>query len=295
MHDHQHHHNPLRAMGVVLGFSAVIFLAELIGGLVSGSLALVSDAMHMLSDSLGLVVAMGAIVVGRRGATSRATYGFRRVEVLAALVNALSVAGISVWIVWEAIGRLGSPEPINVRLMLGVGVVGLLANLFGAFMLHGHAHDSMNVRGAYLHVLVDLLGSLVVIFAAGAMWLWGITWVDTVASVVIAVLIVPRSLKLAGGALRVLLEQVPDGVDVTALEGALLALPEVESVHDLHIWSLDGAELLGTCHVVVTVPVGECGLLDRVQDVFAAHGVSHSTVQLESAEHGNHELMCDTH
>lgn len=274
----KHHHGGLRAMVLVLGFSGIIFLAELIGGLVSGSLALVADAMHMLSDSLGLLVAIAAVMIGRRGATSSATYGFRRVEVLAALVNALSVALISLWIVWEAISRLGSGETINVPVMLGVGTIGLIANMFGALVLHGHAHDNMNVRGAYLHVLADLLGSIVVIVAAVAMWLWGITWVDMVASMVIATLIVPRSLKLANSAVRVLLEQAPRGVDADRVVVDLLSLPEVESVHDMHLWSLDGKELLGTCHLVVSVPLGECGLLDRVQGIFAAHGVGHSTV-----------------
>ena len=291
----KHHHGGLRAMVLVLGFSGIIFLAELIGGLVSGSLALVADAMHMLSDSLGLLVAIAAVIIGRRGATSSATYGFRRVEVLAALVNALSVALISLWIVWEAISRLGSGETINVPVMLGVGTIGLIANVFGALVLHGHAHDNMNVRGAYLHVLADLLGSIVVIVAAIAMWLWGITWVDMVASMVIATLIVPRSLKLANSAVRVLLEQAPRDVDADRVVVDLLSLPEVESVHDMHLWSLDGKELLGTCHLVVSVPLGECGLLDRVQGIFAAHGVGHSTVQLESAEHGDHEHRCHTH
>lgn len=304
-HDHDHHshdgHNhahvpkELRALVTVLGFTAVIFFAELIGGWYSGSLALISDAMHMLSDSTGLVVAATAIVFARQAASKSATYGNKRLEVVAALINAVSVSAISVWIVLEAFERLRSAAVVNTTMMLVVGVIGLVANVFGAVILRGHAHNNLNLKGAYLHVLVDLCGSIAVIIAAIVMKITGITWADTVASLLIAALILPRAIKLAWQSLQVLLEHAPAGIDSTMVAKQLLALPQVHAVHDLHIWSLNGQDLLATCHVVIddTINTAACGVLDQVQRVLADCGIEHSTVQLESQAHGEHEQVCN--
>lgn len=295
-HAHAHDHVPqgLRALLVVLGFTTIIFFAELIGGWYSKSLALISDAMHMLSDSTGLVVAAVAIMVGRRRASKSATYGNKRMEVIAALLNAVSVSAISVWIVIEAIGRLREGAEINTTMMLVIGIIGLIANLFGAFVLHGHAHDNLNLKGAYLHVLVDLFGSVAVIAAAILMKITTFMWADTIASLIIAALILPRSLKLAWEALRVLLEHAPVGVDTEAIVEKLQALPNVEAVHDIHVWSLDGQTLLATCHVVVPAEVAtvDCEILDQVQQQLRGFGIEHSTIQLESSGHAHHESVC---
>ena len=262
-HDHNHSHVPssLRALLGVLFFTAVIFFAELFGGWYSGSLALISDAMHMLSDSTGLVVAAVAILLARRTATKTATYGYKRFEVVAALLNAVSVS-----------------------------------NIFGAIVLHGHSHENMNVRGAYLHVLVDLFGSVAVIVAALLMQFTGILWADTVASLIIAALILPRSVKLAWESLRVLLEQVPVGVDTEGIVEKLETVEGVSAVHDLHVWSLDGNKLLATCHVVMVdeKPRADCGVLDDVQQAFKELGIDHTTVQIEGTKHHNHEIICHT-
>lgn len=297
-HDHNHSHVPssLRALLGVLFFTAVIFFAELFGGWYSGSLALISDAMHMLSDSTGLVVAAVAILLARRTATKTATYGYKRFEVVAALLNAVSVSIISVWIVFEAIERFRNGETIDITVMLVVGVIGLIANIFGAIVLHGHSHENMNVRGAYLHVLVDLFGSVAVIVAALLMQFTGILWADTVASLIIAALILPRSVKLAWESLRVLLEQVPVGVDTEGIVEKLETVEGVSAVHDLHVWSLDGNKLLATCHVVMVdeKPRADCGVLDDVQQAFKELGIDHTTVQIEGTKHHNHEIICHT-
>lgn len=297
-HDHNHSHVPssLRALLGVLFFTAVIFFAELFGGWYSGSLALISDAMHMLSDSTGLVVAAVAILLARRTATKTATYGYKRFEVVAALLNAVSVSIISVWIVFEAVERFRNGETIDITVMLVVGVIGLIANIFGAIVLHGHSHENMNVRGAYLHVLVDLFGSVAVIVAALLMQFTGILWADTVASLIIAALILPRSVKLAWESLRVLLEQVPVGVDTEGIVEKLETVEGVSAVHDLHVWSLDGNKLLATCHVVMVdeKPRADCGVLDDVQQAFKELGIDHTTVQIEGTKHHNHEIICHT-
>ena len=297
-HDHNHSHVPssLKALLGVLFFTAVIFFAELFGGWYSGSLALISDAMHMLSDSTGLVVAAVAILLARRTATKTATYGYKRFEVVAALLNAVSVSVISVWIVFEAIERFRNGETIDITVMLIVGVIGLVANIFGVIVLHGHSHDNMNVRGAYLHVLVDLFGSVAVIVAALLMQFTGILWADTVASLIIAALILPRSVKLAWESLRVLLEQVPVGVDTEDIVEKLENVEGVSAVHDLHVWSLDGNKLLATCHVVMAdeKPLSGCGVLDDVQQAFQELGIEHTTVQIEGTKHHKHEIICHT-
>ena len=297
-HDHNHSHVPssLKALLGVLFFTAVIFFAELFGGWYSGSLALISDAMHMLSDSTGLVVAAVAILLARRTATKTATYGYKRFEVVAALLNAVSVSIISIWIVFEAVERFRNGETIDITVMLIVGVIGLVANIFGAIVLHGHSHDNMNVRGAYLHVLVDLFGSVAVIVAALLMQFTGILWADTVASLIIAALILPRSVKLAWESLRVLLEQVPVGVDTEDIVEKLETVEGVSAVHDLHVWSLDGNKLLATCHVVMAdeKPLSGCGVLDDVQQAFKELGIEHTTVQIEGTKHHNHEIICHT-
>ncbi|AKK05735.1 cation diffusion facilitator family transporter [Corynebacterium mustelae] len=294
-HHHHHHHgaDSLTALMTVLGFTATIFLAELIGGWVSGSLALISDAMHMLSDSTGLLVAALAITIARKQASAQATYGYKRIEVLAAFANAISVSAISVWIVYEAFERFNAGEEVNTTIMLVVGTIGLVANAIGAKVLHNHSHDNMNVRGAYLHVLVDLLGSVAVIVAAICMKFFDILWADTVASLLIAALILPRSLKLAWESLRVLLEQVPVGVDVEKISQSIENLPGVRAIHDLHVWSLDGTEIIASCHVVADSPSKDyCDILDQVHHAFNDLGIKHVTVQVEDDGHHAHEETC---
>lgn len=294
-HSHHHHHgaDSLKALITVLGFTATIFLAELIGGWVSGSLALISDAMHMLSDSTGLLVAALAITIARKQASAQATYGYKRIEVVAAFANAISVSAISVWIVYEAFERFAAGEEVNTTIMLVVGTIGLGANAIGAKVLHNHAHDNMNVRGAYLHVLVDLFGSVAVIVAAICMKFFDILWADTVASLLIAALILPRSLKLAWESLRVLLEQVPVGVDVEKISQTIENLPGVRAIHDLHVWSLDGTEVIASCHVVADSPSKDyCEILDRVHHALGELGIKHVTVQVEDDGHHAHEQSC---
>ncbi|HIW90498.1 MAG TPA: cation diffusion facilitator family transporter [Candidatus Corynebacterium avicola] len=300
-HDHDHSHNHSHGQGVrgkalwfVIAMTLTIFLAQVIGGIVSGSLALLADAGHMLSDAGGLIVAAFAMLIGSRPATTRATYGFRRAEVMAALVNAGAVAVIGVWIAVAAFRRLGEgPEEIQTGLMLVVAVVGLLANVASAVILHRSAGESLNMRGAYLHVLVDLLGSVAVIFAAVVIQFTDWFWVDAVASLIIAAMILPRAWSLMREAGGVLMEQVPGTVDAMGVRDAILDAHGVEAVHDLHMWSVDGESTMATVHVVTSDREGR--VLDDVQRVFTDAGISHSTVQLEAPEHRGHEHMdCDS-
>lgn len=295
-HSHDHRGTPLKPLVAALAITMVVFLVQLAGALFSGSLALLSDSMHMLSDSTALILALLAAWVGRRAATERATYGHRRVEVLAALVNGLAVSLVTIWIVVEAITRIGSPrEEIDSALMFIVAVAGLLANLASAAILWRHQDSSLNIRAAFLHVLADLVGSVFVIIAAVTIHFTGFVWADTLASLAIVAMVLPRALKLLWESLEVLLERAPRGVDPEQVRLSLLAVDGVDDIHDLHIWSTDGTTPLATCHVVVEDHIdGLSGVvLDRVQQALRGHGIEHSTIQLEESGHLAHEHSCD--
>ncbi|AGF73838.1 hypothetical protein A605_14332 (plasmid) [Corynebacterium halotolerans YIM 70093 = DSM 44683] len=280
-------------MAAAFILTATIFLAQVIGGLVSGSLALLSDAMHMLSDSTGLLIALVAILIGRRAATPRATYGYRRVEVLAALVNAAVVSAVSVWIVIRAVGRIGGHESIDTGVMLVVAVVGLVANVISALILIRRQHESLNMRGAYLHVLSDLVGSVAVIIAGLIIQFTGWLAADTIASLFIAALVLPRALRLLADSLSVLMNRTPQNIDAREVEAALLSLPGVTAVHDLHIWSTDGTKPLATCHLVVKdMNISGCGILDAAQARLQDFEIGHSTIQIEQDGHVHHEDVC---
>lgn len=291
-HDHSSRTRPL---AIALTITTVVLLAELIGAWISGSLALLSDAMHMLSDSAGLVLALIAVVVGKRRATAEASYGYRRAEVLAAVVNALLVIAATVWILVESVGRLihGRGEQIDTTVMLIIAVVGLVANAASAAALHGHAEDSLNIRGAFLHVLTDLFGSVAVIVAALVIKTTGWQGIDAVASLIIVGLVLPRAAQLAWNAIGVLMERAPKGTDPRQVARDIEALDCVRALHDMHIWSTDGVTPLASCHVVSKCgdcdAEEDCHVLDKVQEVMRTHGIEHSTVQVETPSHEHHE------
>lgn len=300
-HDHEHGlggthtvDGPLRALIIALTITVSVFVAELVAGLLSGSLALLSDAMHMLSDSTGLVLALIATLIGRRAADERSTFGYRRVEVLAAMVNAVVVTAVVIWILVEAIGRIGHNHEIDTTVMIGVGAIGLLANGLSALVLMSHRDASLNMRGAFLHVLVDMMGSVAVIIAGIVIVLTGWTPADTVASLIIVALVLPRSLQLLRDSTNVLLNRAPADVDMNAVEQTLRDVEGVREVHDLHVWSTEGVNILATCHLVLEEDhAPNCDVLDSAQQALRELGIEHSTLQLEEPGHVHHEVVCD--
>ncbi len=292
-HGHSHSHAPtdapLRALLIVLGVTGTVFFAELIGGLITGSVALLADAMHMLSDAAGLIIAVVAIFIGRRAATAQATFGYRRVEVLAALVNAVTVLGISAWIVVEAFQRLSEPVEIMAGPMMIVAVIGLLANIISAWILNRQREHSVNVQGAFLHVLADMLGSVAVLVAGGVIILTGWQYADVIASLVIAALVLPRAWQLMMQALRILLEQAPPGYQPAEVDALLRQVDGVLDVHDLHLWSLDGTSALASVHLVVPEGRDPAAVLCAAQAALQERGIAHATIQVERASHADHE------
>ena len=298
-HDHGHGVSARAAnrgrLLVVLGITAAVMVAEVVGARLSGSLALLADAGHMLTDVAGIAMAVAAVTFASRPATAQRTFGYCRVEILAAVANAVLLLGVAVFIGVEAWQRWWSPPEVASGLMLAFAVVGLVANVAGLVVLRGGAADSLNVRGAYLEVLGDLLGSAAVIVAALVIALTGWQRADVVASVAVALMIVPRTLSLLREAVDVLLEAAPRGVDLGEVRAHILAVPGVVDAHDLHAWTITSGMPVLSVHVVVADEVLATGgggpVLDRLGHCLAHHfDVDHSTFQLEPPGHADHEL-----
>jgi cobalt-zinc-cadmium efflux system protein len=279
---------------VVLIITFVVLIAEVIGGLIAGSLALVADAGHMLTDSTGLIMALIAAALATRAATVRRTFGLQRAEVLAALGNALLLVGVAVWVLIMAVERLRNPVEIRSGLMLAVAVVGVLANLAGLLVLRPAQSTSLNMRGAYLEVFGDLVGSLAVIIAAVLILITGWMPFDAIASLVIVVLIIPRAWSLLREVVDVLLEATPHGVDLEEVREHIRRVRGVVDVHDLHAWTITSGVPVLSAHVIVDqacISEGRSGeVLDRLGECLGGHfDVSHCTFQLEPVGHQEHE------
>jgi len=266
---------------IVLVITGAFMVAELVGGVLSNSLALLADAGHMLTDVLALALSLIAMRLAMRPPSQERTFGYVRLEILAALVNGAVLLGISVWIAWEALGRLRAPEEVDGPLMMVVAVLGLVVNLVGAGLLKEHAGDNLNVRGAYLHVLGDLLGSVGAIGAGAIILLTGWTAADPLASVIIAGLILLGAWRLVREAAEVLLEMAPRHVDMTEVLKDLRAIPHLEDVHDLHVWTLTSGFVALSGHGVLDDPVRHQGVLDEIKERMGERGIEHVTFQLE--------------
>jgi cobalt-zinc-cadmium efflux system protein len=278
----------------VLVITGAVLIAEVIGGLIAGSLALLADAGHMLSDSTGLIMALIATSLATRAATVKRTFGLQRAEVLAALANALLLVGVAVWVLIKAVDRLRDPVEINSELMLAVAIIGVLANLAGLLVLRPVQAMSLNMRGAYLEVLSDLLGSLAVIAAAVLILITGWTPFDAIASIAIVVLIIPRAWSLLREVVDVLLEATPRGVDLDEVRDHMKRVRGVVDVHDLHAWTITSGVPVLSAHVIVDqacISEGRSGeVLDRLGACLGGHfDVSHCTFQLEPVGHQEHE------
>lgn len=293
-HDHGHSANRNRLL-IAIGIVAAVFVVQVVGAWLSGSLALLADAGHMLSDLTGLVVALMATIVAARPATDRQTFGYRRAEVFGALINGLILVVVAVFVTVGAIGRLVSGESdVQSGPMLVVAVIGLVANLGALLLLRPAADHSINMRGAYLEVFGDLIGSLTVIVAALVIMFTGFAPADAIASLLIAAFIVPRAVLLLRDVVRVLSEAAPADTDVAEIRDHILGTPGVVAVHDVHVWAITSGAPVFTAHVVVDAGVFRSGatgeLLDELSGCLAKHfDVEHSTFQLEPAEHAAHE------
>lgn len=283
-HAHPHHADRARerglrlALAITLGFAAV----EAVGGWLAGSLALLADAAHMLSDGFALGLAWTAARLSLRPPSPRMSYGWRRAEALAALINVSLMLVLVVGIVWAAILRLASPRPVLGEAVMAVALVGLFVNLAVLRILHGADRGALNTRAARLHVLGDLMGSLAALAAGAIVWLTGWLLADPLLGLLIAGLIGFSALRLLREVVAVLLDAVPSGVDLQAVAQALCEVPGVRAVHDLHVWSLAGDRRLLSAHVELEREEGWSAILAELQRRLAERfGIRHATLQAE--------------
>lgn len=302
MHDHAHGVSGVRGaansrlLAVSLSLTATVMLVQIVGAVLTGSLALLADAAHMFADSSALVIALIASVVAARPANERNTYGYQRAEVFGALINAVILIVLCVWIAVEAVQRLLHPGDVDVAggLMIVVATVGLVANAVSLWLLSAAQRTSINVRGAYLEVLGDLVGSALVIVAAIVITVTAWMPADALASLLIAVMIVPRALTLLREVFAVLGERAPEGTDVRRIRQHILGAEGVVDVHDVHVWQLTRGAPVFTAHVVVEQEVLSEGraaaLLSTLQSCLSEHfDVEHSTFQFEPVGHREHD------
>ena len=300
-HDHDHGGSAAASTGrgrlaIAFGITAAVLVAELIGAWITGSLALLTDAAHMATDSIGLLVALTAATLIRRPPTTRRTWGLQRLEVVAATIQAALMIGVGVFVIIEAVRRFSDPPEIPGTELLVFGVIGLVGNLVSMAVLFGARRGSLNLRAAFLEVGADALGSVAVIVAAVVITLTGFGAADTIAAVLIGVLIVPRALVLLWDSMQVVLETVPKGIDVDQLREHLEQMPHVLAVHDLHVSRIATDLPVLTAHVVLDDECFQDGhaasILADLQSCVAEHfpiSIEHSTFQLEPASHAAHE------
>ncbi|MFP5342564.1 MAG: cation diffusion facilitator family transporter [Candidatus Limnocylindria bacterium] len=272
-------------LAVVFSITLAVFVVELVGGFLANSLALLADAGHMFTDVAGIGLALTAIWFAGRPATGGRTFGYLRLEVLAAIVNAVLLFGVGAFVLFEAWRRLSEPPEIASGLMLGVALLGLGANAVSLFLLRDAQSESLNMRGAYLEVMGDLAGSVAVIVAAIVIALTNFTAADAIASAAIGLLIIPRTWRLLRDAIDVLLEATPKGIDLDLVRRHILEAPGVADVHDLHVWTITSGMNVVSAHVVLRDGAEPPAVLDVLCRCLSGDfDIEHSTFQLETAD-----------
>lgn len=303
-HDHGHAHGAPATgtaaaayrgrLRVALSITLTVMVVEIVGGLMADSLALVADAAHMATDAVGLGMALLAIHFANRPPSGNRTFGYARAEILAALANCLLLLGVGGYVLYEAIHRFVIPADTEGGLTIVFGLIGLVANTISLMLLLRGQKDSLNVRGAFLEVVADALGSVAVIISATVIMTTGWQAADPIASILISIMIVPRTWKLLHETLDVLLEAAPKNVDMAEVRAHILALSGVEDVHDLHAWTITSGMPVLSAHVVVSSEVlnaiGHEKMLHELQGCLGHHfDVEHCTFQLEPSGHAEHE------
>lgn len=285
---HDNIHDPVKLKGkrliyvILLNFA--IAGAELVGGLISGSLALVSDSLHNLSDAMSIVVTYFAHKISLKGASERKTFGYKRSTILAALFNSVTLLFIGILLVKEAIERLLSPQPIDSVTVLWVATVGLIANLLSMYLLERWSGKDLNIKSAYLHMFTDALSSIAVILGALAMFYFGLHWLDSFITIAIAIYVVKESFKILNRSINILMQAVPETLSIAELVRSIESFEEVKDVHHVHLWSLDDKTVFFEGHVnlKVDLPVSKAmEVYKKIEERLHGLGVSHVTVQAE--------------
>jgi cobalt-zinc-cadmium efflux system protein len=296
-HAHDHNHSHITAAGkhrgrlaIVLAVTVTILVVELIGAVLTDSLALYADAGHMATDAAGIALALFAVWIAARPTTDDRTYGYYRAEILAAAINAVVLFGLGTFILFQAVKHLFEPNDVHSGAMLAFGLVAVAGNAVSLLLLRSSQSESLNLRGAFLEVFSDFLGSVAVIIAAIVVAATGFDRADAIASLAIGLMILPRSWRLLRDAVDVLLEATPRGMVLEDVRSHILETPGVEAVHDLHVWTITSGMPVISAHVTVAEAVSHGEVLDSLGACLADHfDIEHSTFQLEPAGHQDHE------
>ena len=273
-----------RPLTLALGLSLLTFVVQVVVGALTGSLALLTDSAHVLTDGVGIALALAAVILATRSRRPERTFGLYRLEVLSALANAVLLLAVAAWALYEAVQRIQDPPEVPGWPVLVVGVVGLITNLVALRLLS--EGGSLAAEGARLEVLADTVGSVGVVAGGAIIIATGATVVDAWVGLAIALWIVPRSLRLAASALRVLVQAAPTGLDLDAIHDDLAAIPDVVGIHDLHLWTLTSDMEVFTAHVMVSTDADHHAVLDQARVLLAdRHGIHHATLQVEPEDH----------
>lgn len=287
-HDHGGSDGNQRALKIALAINTAFFVVEVAGALYANSLTLLADAAHMLTDSASLLLALLAAWIATLAADEKRTYGYQRAEILAALANGVFLVAIVAYIAYEAIVRFQNPQPVKALPTIVVGVIGLAANLAGAYVLHG-GRDSLNIQGAYLHLLADAAGSVAAILLGLTLYVSDLHILDPIFSLIIAALVLYSATDLLAESVNILLQGTPTHVDVDAVTDSLRDIDGVTDVHDVHVWALTNRDLACSAHAVVTDDADRDTILDHCRHVLGDHHhIDHATIQIET-HHGNCE------
>lgn len=283
---HQHEHTG-RNLAITVILNGIITLGQFTGGIISGSLALISDALHNLSDVVSVILAYLAHRIGLRPQTQKSTFGFKRAEILAAFINAISLIAISVYLMVEAGKRFLNPQEVDYLWMFWLGIVGFVANGLSVFILHNNKNENLNIRAAYLHLIGDALTSVAVIAGAVCIWLFQVYWIDPLVTVLISVYIFIHTFKILKESVEILMQFAPSGIDQEEIVTVLLQIPEIQSVHHIHLWQLDDDRIYFEAHLVLAEnrPVSDT---DQITEnakrlLNSRFGISHTTFQYEYA------------
>ncbi|KRM93175.1 cadmium, cobalt and zinc H(+)-K(+) antiporter [Lentilactobacillus senioris DSM 24302 = JCM 17472] len=298
MTKHQHTDSDMsgRRFFWVTVLNVVITIAEFVGGAVAGSLSLLSDAFHNLGDSLSIVISYFAHRISRKPQTETNTYGYRRAQIITALLNALALILVCAILVIEAVRRISHPEPINGTLMLTVAVIGLAANVISALLLSSGSKNNLNMRATYLHIMSDALSSVAIIIGGILIQIFNWTWVDPAVTIAVAIYIMYESAPIIKETIKILMEGAPTNLDFDAVKNDLLALPDVKGVHHLHAWLIDENNIIVSVHVNLSdMKISKAEVIyDQITKILKTkYGVCHVTIQAEASRGVNQDIIYD--
>lgn len=285
----------LRLIFIIL-LNLVITIAQIVGGIISGSLALISDAIHNLSDTISVILAYIAQLLSLKPSTKQSTFGYKRAEILAAFINAVALIAISGYLIFEAVDRLLKPQPVDARWMFWLGLLGLIANGLSVLVLEREKNKNINIKAAYLHLLGDALTSLAVIAGAGLIWFFNVVWVDAVVTILIGVYLLVHTSKLLAESVMILMQMAPKSFDVKRVEEKLSKIPGIRRVYHIHVWNLTDKILHFECHIELTddFRLSETKNINEavrklLHDEF---DIDHVTIQLEFGSQKNTDCDC---